>query len=195
VQELVRRASMISEWQRRRGFEKAATTSAPRWHLIGHLQRNKAKAAVELFDLIETLDSWRLATALDGRAGAAAMTVPVLVEVNCAREQGKSGVMPEEAVDLAARIAGLEHLRLRGLMTIGPAPGDLAAQRACFRSTHALLTELRHRLGARASECRELSMGMSHSYRMAIEEGATMVRIGTALFGPRPDGPACAARP
>ena len=154
------------------------------WHLIGHLQTNKAKDAVELFDVIHSLDRLELARELDKRSAGRA--VQVLVEVNLAGEPQKSGVAPEALAALLDAVAGLAHVRVRGLMAIPPATGDPDDARVWFRAL-AKLGE-RHGLG-------ELSMGMSADFEAAIEEGATMVRVGTAVFGPRPAaGPAREAR-
>ncbi|MFN2252569.1 MAG: YggS family pyridoxal phosphate-dependent enzyme [Anaerolineae bacterium] len=158
---------------------------AARWHMIGHLQRNKAGIAAELFDVVETVDNVRLAAALNRRCAAAERVMPVLLEVNSAREPGKSGVLPEDLEQLAAAVAELGHLRLSGLMTMGPVADDPEDMRPYFAATREALEELR-RLDLPHAELRELSMGMSDSYLVAIEEGATMVRLGTVLFGPRP---------
>jgi len=153
-------------------------------HFIGHLQRNKAKKAVELFDLVETLDSVRLAEELDRRSAAAGRVLPVLIEVNSGREPNKAGVLPEVIDNLAETISRLEHLRLEGLMTMGPDQGDPELARPYFRTT----CELFDRLAGRdlpGTAMKWLSMGMSNSYRVALEEGANIVRLGTILFGPR----------
>ncbi len=154
------------------------------WHMIGHLQRNKVKMAVGLFDMIETLDSWPLAQSIDRHAAAIGKVMPVLVEINSGREATKTGVLPEEVDDLVWRLSELEHIRLLGLMTMGPRFGDPEDARPYFQATKEAFDRL-----ARASipnvEMRYLSMGMSNSYRVAIEEGANMVRIGTKLFGER----------
>ena len=155
---------------------------AARWHLIGHLQRNKAKVAVLLFDMIETLDSWRLAVEIDKRCAAIDKVMPVLVEVNIGREASKTGVLPRDVDGLVRRASELLHLRIQGLMTMGPRFGDPENARPYFRATR----EAFERLGAAGIpnvEMRYLSMGMSNSYQVAIEEGANMVRIGTGLFG------------
>ncbi len=155
-----------------------------RWHLIGHLQRNKAKKAVELFDMIETLDSLRLARAVDRHCAEIGKTMPVLIEINSGRESSKTGVAPEQAEDLARALAALDHVRLEGLMTMGPRFGDPQEARLYFRVTKELFDHL-SRLDLGDGRMRYLSMGMSNSYRVAIEEGANVVRIGTALFGER----------
>jgi pyridoxal phosphate enzyme (YggS family) len=155
-----------------------------RWHMIGHLQRNKAKMAVRLFDMIESLDSWRLAQEIERRCAAMNKVVPVLVEVNSGRESQKTGVLPEQLDELVRRLSGLPHLRVQGLMTMGPRFGDPEDARPYFRLTREAFERL---AAARIPdvELRYLSMGMSNSYLIAIEEGANMVRIGTILFGER----------
>ncbi len=163
---------------------RAAVGDRVRWHLIGHLQRNKAKKAVELFDMVESLDSERLARALDKAAAKAGRVLPVLIEVNSGEEHSKAGVMPDAVEGLARQLAAVEHLDLQGLMTMGPYDPDAERMRPYFRKTR----ELFDALAAAAIpgvQMRWLSMGMSDSYRVAIEEGANLVRIGSALFGPR----------
>jgi len=155
-----------------------------RWHLIGHLQTNKAKRAVEIFDLVETVDSIGLGSELDKRAAAAGKTMEVLIEVNSGREPQKAGVMPDAAEALALSLAALPHLRVLGLMTMGPFEGDPEDSRPYFKETRRVFEALRS-LSIPGAEMRHLSMGMSHSWRVAVEEGATIVRIGTAIFGPR----------
>lgn len=155
-----------------------------RWHLIGHLQRNKAKAAAELFDIIETVDSAALAAALDRHCVALGKVMPVLIEVNSGREASKSGVLPEDTDTLAREVSALANLRLMGLMTMGPRFGDPEDARPYFRETRAQFERL-SAIGLPNVEMRYLSMGMSNSYRVAIEEGANLVRIGTRLFGSR----------
>lgn len=148
-------------------------------HFIGHLQRNKAARAVEAFDVIQTLDSHRLAEAVGRRAAALGRVVPALIEVNISGEASKSGVAPEAALDLAARVAEVPGVRLEGLMGIGPLGGTPAATRAAFRQ----LARLFERLPP--ARRRVLSLGMSGDYETAIEEGSTLVRIGTGIFGGR----------
>ncbi len=153
-----------------------------RWHMLGHLQKNKVKKAVRLFDMIETLDSWPLAELIDRRCAAIGKTMPVLVEVNIGREASKTGVLPEEVDDLVRRVSDLQHIRVQGLMTMGPRFGDPEDARPYFRATKEAFDRL-----AKANlpnvEMRYLSMGMSNSYQVALEEGANMVRLGTVLFG------------
>ncbi len=152
-----------------------------RWHLIGHLQRNKARQAVGRFVLIHSLDSTRLADALEAAAAATGLVQDVLVEVNVAREPQKTGVLPEEAPALAAHAAALPHLAVRGLMTIAPYGASVQEQHRVFRE----LRELRDGLATSSMELADLSMGMSEDFEAAVEEGATMVRLGTILFGER----------
>jgi pyridoxal phosphate enzyme (YggS family) len=155
-----------------------------RWHMIGHLQKNKVKKAVRLFDMIETVDSWPLGELINRRCAAIGKTMPVLVEINSGREASKTGVLPEELDDLVRRLSDLLHIRVQGLMTMGPRFGNPEDARPYFRATKEAFDRL-----ARANlpniEMRYLSMGMSNSYRVAIEEGANMVRLGTRLFGER----------
>jgi pyridoxal phosphate enzyme (YggS family) len=158
------------------------------WHMIGHLQRNKVKKAVQLFDMIETLDSWRLATAIDRRCAAIGKVMPVLVEINSGREASKTGLLPKDVDDFVQRLSELRHISVQGLMTMGPRFGDPEEARPYFRATR----EAFERLSAWNPPnvmMRYLSMGMSNSYRVAIEEGANVVRIGTTIFGHRPEQP------
>jgi pyridoxal phosphate enzyme (YggS family) len=155
-----------------------------KWHMIGHLQRNKAKQAVQLFDMIETLDSWRLAEVIDRRCAAIGKTMPVLVEINSGREPNKTGVLPEDMDELIQKLAGLSHIQVRGLMTMGPQFGDPEDARPFFQETKKAFDHIAT-AGIPNVEMRYLSMGMSNSYRVAIEEGSNMIRIGTDLFGPR----------
>jgi pyridoxal phosphate enzyme (YggS family) len=155
-----------------------------RWHLIGHLQTNKARPAVQLFSLIESVDSERLARRLDASAASAGLRMPVLLEVNVAAEGSKSGFLREELRGALADILRLTHLEVRGLMTIAPLVDDPEDVRWVFRALRELRDEIRER--HEAPGMRELSMGMSNDFSVAIEEGATMVRVGRALFGERP---------
>jgi pyridoxal phosphate enzyme (YggS family) len=155
-----------------------------KWHMIGHLQSNKAKKAVPLFDMIETVDSMKLAMAIDKAAQKIEKIMPVLIEINSGEELQKAGVFPGEAVKLIKEISGLEHVRIMGLMTMGPFTGDPEAARPYFQKTRQVYIEVKA-LNLPRVEMKYLSMGMSNSYRVAIEEGATMVRIGTKIFGER----------
>ena len=153
------------------------------WHLIGHLQRNKAKHVPGRFALVHSLDSLALAVELDKRAAAlgGGARVRVLLQVNVAGEEQKSGCPPAEAPALAQRVAALPHLALEGLMTIAPFTEDEALQRRAFRG----LRSLRDALKEDGLWLATLSMGMSADYGIAVEEGATAIRLGTVLFGPR----------
>ena len=162
----------------------AAVGGGVRWHFIGHLQKNKAKRAVEIFDMIETVDSPELGAELDKRCAALGKVLSVLVEVNSGREPQKSGVFPEGVEGLVRALAAFGNLRVEGLMTMGPFEGDPEDARPYFRETRAVFDTLKARSVPGVSMSR-LSMGMTNSYRVALEEGATMVRIGTKIFGPR----------
>lgn len=160
-----------------------------RWELIGHLQTNKAVTAARLFDRIQSVDSLRLAETLEARAAATGRTLPVLLEINVAGEASKSGFAPGEALAAARAVAALPHLRPEGLMTVAPIAARADDVRPVFRRLRGLRDELRAVVplpGASDGGWRELSMGMSDDYEVAIEEGATIVRVGRALFGPRP---------
>ncbi|UCF61896.1 MAG: YggS family pyridoxal phosphate-dependent enzyme [Anaerolineaceae bacterium] len=154
------------------------------WHMIGHLQRNKAAAAVRIFDMIETVDSMRLAEAIDLRCARLGRTMPVLVEINSGRERTKTGVLPEELDDLVASITKLKHVHLIGLMTMGPRFGDPEDARPFFKATREAFDRLSAQRLPNIS-LQYLSMGMTNSYQVAIEEGANLVRIGSGIFGPR----------
>ncbi|MDH4197191.1 MAG: YggS family pyridoxal phosphate-dependent enzyme [Candidatus Aminicenantes bacterium] len=155
-----------------------------RWHMIGHLQTNKVKKAVEIFDLIETVDSINLGREIDKRAAAAGRTIGVLIEVNSGREAQKAGVLPEEVEPLTRALAELKNVHVRGLMTMGPFEGDPEDSRPYFKETRRVFEALKA-LAIPNVEMRVLSMGMTNSWRVALEEGANMVRLGTAIFGPR----------
>lgn len=155
-------------------------TSAPEWHLIGHLQSNKAKYAVGLFSLIQSVDSIGLAREIDRQAEKRGLVQPILLEVDLARSPERAGLPPETVPKIANQIMeGFAHLELRGLMGMAPPVTDSEEARPYFRE----LRELQAALPERSRE--ELSMGMSGDFEIAIEEGATLVRIGTALFGKR----------
>lgn len=154
------------------------------WHFIGHLQSNKAKYAARLFDLIHSVDSLKLAKALDKEAGKAGKVQPILIQVNIAGEETKSGVSEEGAIALVQQVSRLKNLSIRGLMTMPPYFNAPEKVRPFFRR----LRQLRDRIAAMnlpGVSMEELSMGMTGDFEAAIEEGATMVRIGTAIFGER----------
>jgi PLP dependent protein len=154
------------------------------WHCIGHLQQNKIKKAVAIFDMIETVDSPEMAREIDKRCQAIGKIMPVLIEVNSGREPMKSGVMPEDVAALAQSISTLPNVRLTGLMTMGPALGDPEASRPYYIATRAVFNELKTRNLLNVA-MQYLSMGMTNSYRVAIEEGANIIRLGTLIFGQR----------
>ena len=152
-----------------------------KWHMIGRLQRNKARHAVKLFEMVHSVDSLKLAQELQKRAAQNEKRIEVLIQVNLSGEETKAGVSPEEVEGLARAIVEMPNLELKGLMTMPPFFDDPEGARPFFRA----LRELRDRLTERGLPLEELSMGMSGDFEVAIEEGATMVRIGTAIFGPR----------
>jgi len=159
------------------------------WHMIGHLQSNKAKRAVELFTCVQSVDRPSLADALEKAARARGMRLDVLIEVNTGDESTKSGTDVEGATALAHRATDWPSLRFRGLMAIPPYCEDPEASRPHFRALRALRERLTGAQGPAPGELGEfdtLSMGMSHDFAVAIEEGATLVRVGTAIFGERP---------
>ncbi|MFB6286191.1 MAG: YggS family pyridoxal phosphate-dependent enzyme [Candidatus Bipolaricaulia bacterium] len=151
-------------------------------HMIGTLQPNKVKAAVRLFDGIQSVTSWELAEAIDRQAQRSDARYPVLVEVNPAEESSKRGLAIAEARDLALEMATLENLRLDGFMAMMPEAEDLEHLRPYFQAMKRLFDTLNDQ---RDVEMTTLSMGMTHDYALAVEEGATLVRLGTSLFGPR----------
>lgn len=153
------------------------------WHLIGHLQRNKARDAVALFDVVETIDREEIARELDRRAAAAGRVLEALIQVNVSGEPQKAGARPEELGALVAACAGLPHLQVTGLMTVPEAAASADDARGAFARLRTLRDALRKAPGG--SGLAHLSMGMSADFEVAIEEGATLVRVGTALFGPR----------
>lgn len=154
------------------------------WHFIGHLQSNKAKYAVRLFDMIHSVDSLKLATELNKRAGALSKVQKILVQVNISGEETKSGVETELAVDLVRRIAPLENLAVCGFMTMPPYFNAPNKVRPYFRALRSL-QDLVRKEGIANVHTTELSMGMTGDFETAIQEGATLVRIGTAIFGER----------
>jgi len=156
--------------------------STVRWHLIGHLQRNKAGKAVELFERVHSVDDVELAVTLDRRAAAARRRLPVLIEVNVSGEPSKFGVAPEGLEELVGRVASMPSLSLDGLMTVGAPVARPEDAREGFERLRWLRDRASERTGVALPH---LSMGMSGDFEVAIESGSTMVRLGTALFGPR----------
>jgi pyridoxal phosphate enzyme (YggS family) len=163
---------------------RAALGDRVRWHFIGHLQKNKVKKAVEIFDMIETVDSVELAGEIDRRCRRLDKVLPVLIEINSGREPQKFGILPEKAEELARSLGDMTSIAVKGLMTMGPYAGDPEDARPYFSETRRVFESLRA-LELPGVEMRWLSMGMTNSYRVAVEEGANMVRLGTLLFGPR----------
>jgi len=155
-----------------------------KWHLIGHLQRNKVKKAVPIFDMIETVDSMKLAREIDKVCLKMDKTMPVLIEINSGEEEQKAGVLPSEAGSLVREMATLERVRIMGLMTMGPFTGDPEEARPYFQITRKLFKEIRE-MKIPGVDMKYLSMGMSNSYKVALDEGANLVRIGTGIFGER----------
>lgn len=165
-----------------------ALSPRPRWHLVGHLQTNKARRAVELFDEVQSVDSAHLAEEMSKRAERAGRRVGCLVEVNTSGEATKYGVAPDGAERLLRLCGARPGLRLHGLMTIGPLTGGPEGARGAFRTLRGI-RDAAARKGLLPGDS-DLSMGMSDDFEIGIEEGATIIRIGTALFGPRPAGAA-----
>jgi len=165
-----------------RAFE--AIGPKAKWHMIGHLQSNKAKKAVRIFDMIETVDSLKLAKAIDKACRNINKSMPILIEINSGEEPQKAGVMPSDAVSLVKEISDLENVRIMGLMTMGPFSGDPEDARPYFQKTSQLFKDI-EQANLPGIEMKYLSMGMSNSYRVALEEGANLVRIGTRIFGER----------
>ena len=176
----------VQEFETKREQLRTLDVKGAEVHLIGHLQSNKSAKAAELFAAIDSIDSLRLAERLNEAAGKVGKTLPILLEIKLSEEPTKSGLDSEsaEARSLLQRLPNLTHLSMRGLMTIAPLDEDPETARACFRQ----LRTLRERWSAKFPDLdfRELSMGMSGDFEIAIEEGSTLVRIGTALFGARP---------
>jgi len=158
--------------------------SCVKWHMIGHLQSNKAKIAARIFDMIETIDSMKLASVLDRVCADINKVMPVLIEINSGEETQKAGVLPMDAVPLIQAMSGFKNIRVMGLMTMGPFSDDPEDARPYYRRTRQLFDELKA-MNIHNLEMRYLSMGMSDSYRVAVEEGANLVRIGTMIFGER----------
>lgn len=153
-----------------------------RYHLIGHLQSNKIKKAVQLFDVIQSVDSLELAKEISRRAGEAERVMECYIEVNSSGEPQKYGIAPDRTLELVKHVIELPHIKLSGLMTVGPLSNDQDAVRDAFRSVHELF-HLAQEIGGEQFDV--LSMGMSDDFQLAIAEGSTMIRVGTGIFGPR----------
>jgi len=161
-----------------------AVGSKAKWHFIGHLQKNKVKKAVRIFDMIETIDSLEIAGEIDKRCAQLGKIMPVLIEVNSGREEQKSGVLPESVEQLVREVSTLPNLKIMGLMTMGPASGQPEDSRPYFVETRRIFEKIKQ-LNLSNVEMKYLSMGMTNSYQIALEEGANMVRLGTKIFGER----------
>ncbi len=170
VQEIVRKSGEITE--------------GVRWHMIGHLQRNKVKQVVGLADLIHSVDSLRLAEAISNEAVKKEIQVPILIEVNVAEEDSKFGITCEETLELVRQIAALPNLEIKGLMTIAPYVEDPEENRPVFQRLKQLSVDIASKNIDNVS-MNALSMGMTGDYQVAVEEGATLVRVGTGIFGER----------
>ena len=155
-----------------------------RFHFIGHLQTNKVKKAVELFDMIQTVDSLNIAKEIDKRCKDISKIMPILVEVNSGKEENKDGCMPESVESLIKEISKLKNLKVKGLMTMAPFFDNPEKDRPFFRLTKRLFDKIKG-LNIPNVDMEILSMGMTDTYKIAIEEGSNMIRIGTKIFGPR----------
>lgn len=152
------------------------------WHFIGHLQKNKVSRAVGIFDMIETVDSFKIAQEIDKVCGLKNKVMPVLIEVNCAREKQKFGLLPDEVEPLIERVRQLKFIKVYGLMTMGPFLEKREELRFYFRETRQLYQRIKS-FDFPELEMRYLSMGMSDSYQIAVDEGANLIRVGTGIFG------------
>lgn len=180
VQDLSKRAAMMNEWVSRRSREPNPPAT-PRWHMIGHLQRNKVRSVLPWIEMIHSVDSLRLAEDIDAECGKIGRRMPVLLEVNVSGEPTKQGVAVAATTHLSEQVSTLKHLELRGLMAMAPLTDDVSRIRTTFERARELFDEV---VGERIAGDRftELSLGMSQDFEHAIEFGSTMVRIGSALF-------------
>ena len=178
VQEARAKIPTVNRW-----LEATRQSSDLTWHMVGHLQRNKVRRAIELFDIIQSVDSMRLAREISRRCQRAGITLPILLEVNVSGEASKYGFAPGELHAAVEQISALPNLAIQGLMTIAPIVADPEEARPYFRRLRQLRDELRERFPG--LDWRHLSMGMTDDFEVAVEEGATMVRLGRAIFGER----------
>jgi len=155
-----------------------------RWHMVGHLQRNKVKHALRMFELIHSLDSLRLAEEIEKQAGKVGTIAQTLLQVNVSGEETKFGVAEDEVLTLIEKVAELQHVRIMGLMTIGPIVSEPEEVRPYFARLREIFEDIKGRKIPNV-EMKYLSMGMTQDFEVAVEEGANMLRIGTAIFGPR----------
>lgn len=188
VQVLAQRGAQINEYyQRRVQLGDLPVMPKIRWHMIGHLQRNKVKQVLPIVSVVHSVDSLRLAEELEAASAKAQRRLPVMLQVNASEEKSKFGVAVGAAVHLAEQIDTMPDLQLVGLMTMAPLTESKDVARAVFARTREIFEEMKwHKIGG--ASLRHLSMGMSHDFEEAILEGATMVRVGTDLFGPPPAG-------
>ncbi len=154
------------------------------WHFIGHLQKNKINKVIRIFDMVETVDSFEIAKELDKRCAKLGQIMPILIEINSGREIQKSGVIPENVVNVVKEVSNLENVKILGLMTMGARTGSPEESRPYFKITKEIFDDMKE-MDLPNVEMIYLSMGMSNSYKIAIEEGSNMVRIGTMIFGAR----------
>jgi hypothetical protein len=168
--------------QARRAFEVIG--KEVKWHFIGHLQKNKVKRAVKIFDMIETVDSYDLAQEINKRCSHVSKIMPVLIEINSGKEKQKFGVFPEDIMNLIKKISTFSNVKIMGLMTMGPRFGNSEDSRSYFIETRKIFEKIKT-LNLPRVEMKYLSMGMTNSYQIAIEEKANMVRISTLIFGKR----------
>ena len=168
--------------QARRAFEVIG--KEVKWHFIGHLQKNKVKRAVKIFDMIETVDSYDLAQEINKRCSHVSKIMPVLIEINSGKEKQKFGVFSEDVMNLIKKISTFSNVKIMGLMTMGPRFGNSEDSRSYFIETRKIFEKIKT-LNLPRVEMKYLSMGMTNSYQIAIEEKANMVRIGTLIFGKR----------
>ncbi len=166
--------------------EKVQSIEGAAFHFIGHIQSNKAKTAAELFSMVETVDRYKLAKVLNKHLETLGRYLEILIQVNIGNDPNKSGIAPEKAKELLQQIRNLSRIRPMGLMTIPPFTRNTEEVRTYFRDLRLLSCELAEENLFADDENIELSMGMSHDFRVAIEEGATIIRVGTAIFGERP---------
>jgi pyridoxal phosphate enzyme (YggS family) len=159
-------------------------TQKAEWHFIGHLQRNKVKKVIDIFDMIESVDSFRLAKEIDKWCEKRNKIMPILIEINSGEENQKTGVAPKDVTQLIKDISSLNYVKIRGLMTMGPRFGDPEESRPYFIKTREIFEQIQN-LHLPNVEMKYLSMGMTNSYEVAIQEGANLIRIGTKLFGQR----------
>lgn len=184
IQEAVEAGIMVigENYVQEAEFKFQALGKKVQWHMLGHLQRNKADKALDIFDCIETVDNIRLAKEINRVAGKKGIIFPLLIEINSGREEQKSGVLPENAAQLLYNISQLRNIRIEGLMTMGPLVDNPEDIRPCLRLTKELFETLKGQ-NLPNTEMKYLSMGMSTTWRIALEEGANVIRIGTAIFG------------